>query len=789
MARTVRNPKIDTRSACAKLPARREPYWTVLSAGCALGYRKGAKGGTWIARFRGDDGRQHYESLGAADDASDPNGLSVFDFKQAQEKARSWFNRKAREQAGDFAPLDRPYTVVDALADYRADYLRRGGKAIDRLDWSAAAWITPELGNIELVKLTKARIVAWHYKIAETPARLRTKPGVEQKHRDADDSPDYKRRRRSTANRVLTILKGALNHAHREGKCAGDDAWRTVRAFRGADAARLRYLSDDEARRVTNACPADFRALVTSALLTGCRYGELAAMTVDDFNPDAGTLRVRQAKGGKPRHVVLTQEGREFVAQRAAGKSGSTRLFLRGNGTPWGKSEQQRPLSAACTDARIDPPVNFHGLRHTYASRLAMRGVPLAVIATQLGHADTRMVEKHYGHLSPSYVAEMIRKAFGSLGILEPSNVAPISARDRIHFAADSDCNATRRASAPAFRRHHCRALAEGQMSKTAKPTESHGQQWILDPRSPTGLRLVDLTDPPSQPTAFFDGDKFAQQFNVERRQFNTEQDWLLNTQQDWPPQKGPPDPAPPIKICRLDGMAPAEEPDPWRVSFPPFPEFSLKDRVAITRYELHLICVGSEPYASWWRPTYETPAGRMSLIISLATESERNLDRDIRDGIIRPQVLGHDKFGQRDPSSDVFDLKPASDFVRRMQLCPEERDRGYGNRFLELQAEREAQAAAPPQRQTENPHPGPKPGEKSPKELACQIALEVLDDKEKRPKRGYGWRTKIARLVNAELASRGSKYRDDSVRRIIYPTIKEWEIENPDKNPDSVSG
>jgi hypothetical protein len=70
------------------------------------------------------------------------------------------------------------------------------------------------------------------------------------------------RRRRSTANRVLTILKAALNHAHSEGKCASDDAWRTVRAFREADAARLRYLSDDEARRLTNACTADFRALV-----------------------------------------------------------------------------------------------------------------------------------------------------------------------------------------------------------------------------------------------------------------------------------------------------------------------------------------------------------------------------------------------------------------------------------------------------------------------------------------------------------------------------------------------
>jgi integrase len=210
------------------------------------------------------------------------------------------------------------------------------------------------------------------------------------------------RRRRSTANRVLTILKAALNHAHREGKCATDDAWRTVRAFREADAARPRYLSDDGARRPTNACPRDFRALVTAALLTGCRYGELAAMTAEDFNPDSGTLQVRRSKRGKPRHVVLTQEGRDFVARLAAGKPGSMRWFVRGGDKPWRKSEQKRPLGAACSAARIDPPVNFHGLRHTYASRLVMRGVPLAVIAAQLGHADTRMVERHYGHLAPT---------------------------------------------------------------------------------------------------------------------------------------------------------------------------------------------------------------------------------------------------------------------------------------------------------------------------------------------------------------------------------------------------
>jgi len=427
MARTVRNPKIDTRTARSRLAERREPYWTVLSTGCAVGYRRGAKGGTWIGRFRDDENHQHYSPLGAADDARDADGITVFSFAQAQERARAWFDQKAREQAGDLAPFSRPYTVADALADYRADYLRRGGKAIDRVDSSADAWIKPELGAIELSKLTRPRIVTWHQKIAETPARVRTKPGAEQKYREAENSSDAVRRRRSTANRVLTILKAALNHAHREGKCASDDAWRTARAFREADSARLRYLSDDEARRLTNACPADFRALVIGALLSGCRYGELAVMAVDDFNPDAGTLRVRASKSGRPRHVVLTQEGRDFTAQLATGKPGSARLFLRGNGKGWGKSEQQRPLSAACAAARIDPAVNFHSLRHTYASRLAMRGAPLAVIAKQLGHADTRMVEKHYGHLAPSYVADTVRAAFGSLGLLEPSNVVRIA--------------------------------------------------------------------------------------------------------------------------------------------------------------------------------------------------------------------------------------------------------------------------------------------------------------------------------------------------------------------------
>jgi integrase len=404
------------------------PCWTVISQGCALGYRRGAKGGTWIARFRDENGRQHYGQLGAADDARDSDGLTVFSFAQAQERARAWFDQKARERAGDLAPLNRPYTVDDALDDYLADYKRRSGKATYRVERSSAAWIKPEFGAVPLARLSKARVTAWHHRIADTPPRLRTRAGAPQKHRIADTSPETTRQRRSAANRVLTILKAALNHAYREGRCGSDDAWRMVRPFREADAARLHYLSDDEARRLTNACQSDFRALVTAALLTGCRYGELTTMVVDDFSADAGTVRVRVSKSGKPRHVALTQEGHEFFAGLAAGQPGSTRLLVRSNGRAWSKSEQQRPLAVACSAAKIAPPINFHGLRHTYASRLAMRGVPLAVIAAQLGHSDTRMVEKHYGHLAPNYVADTVRAAFGTLGIVEPTNVVRIGA-------------------------------------------------------------------------------------------------------------------------------------------------------------------------------------------------------------------------------------------------------------------------------------------------------------------------------------------------------------------------
>lgn len=427
MPRTLRDAKLDTRSARFRLSARREPYWRSISHGLAIGYRKGAKGGTWIARHYTPDAGRRFNALGAADDVTDADSVHVLNFSQAQEAARAWFAALARQDRTE--TIAGPYTVGKALDDYVADYKRRGGKAVDRLEAVIRAHIRPALGKVLLRDLTRRQVENWHAKLAKAPPRLRTKPGEKQRHGKLDTSPEGVRRRRSTANRLLTILKAALNLA-RHNRCIDtDDAWAMAKPFREVDAPKIRYLSDDETRRLVNACPPHFRSLVTAALLTGARYGELATMTAGDYSRDSGTVHIGRSKAGKARHIYLSTEGIEFFETVAAGKGASDLLFPRADGGPWRHTHQFRPMRAACEAAKITPAISFHILRHTHASRLAVKGVASAVIAAQLGHADTRMTERHYAHLAPSYIGETVRAAFTKLGIVETTNVVTVGTK------------------------------------------------------------------------------------------------------------------------------------------------------------------------------------------------------------------------------------------------------------------------------------------------------------------------------------------------------------------------
>ena len=428
MARTVKDARLAKREHRLKLVSRKEPYWLTIGDGQHLGYYRGSRTAKWLARFRepGSEGRSYIQAtLGEADDTADANGATILSFGQAQGKAREWLVAVEYE-AGR---VRGPYTVNQALDDYLAQSQARD---IHNTRLRINAIIRPRLGSVQCTKLTARQIENFRNDIAAAPALLRTAKGQTQNVKvAADGDDDATRKRKASANRILSMLKAALNMAFREGRVADDTAWRRVKPFKDVDAPRLRFLSEDEARRLVNAASAEFRPMVMAGLLTGGRYQEIARLCVRDYESVSRTLWIDRTKAGAGRPVYLEAEGVRLIEADIIGKSSADLIFTRENGKPWGASHQLRPMREANEAAKIDH-ATFHDIRRTYGARLALKGVPMAVIAKAMGHKDTRITERHYAHLQSGYVSETIREAVAGLGIVSDNpagNIAAIGTR------------------------------------------------------------------------------------------------------------------------------------------------------------------------------------------------------------------------------------------------------------------------------------------------------------------------------------------------------------------------
>ena len=427
MAGTVKSAKIENRTARSRLTRGRQAHWRALITGRAhIGYQRkeNSSSGRWILR-RYNGKKYSVENLGLADDHFEADGSTILSFEQADAKAR--------------AILEAPRQVSGRLSVRQAfnryvEFKCSEGKQTGDLVARGRAHILPPLGDKLVSELTPEQLRGWLSTLASLPAMKRSPRGGRQAYKPAPSDEEGLRRRRSTANRILTMLKATLNHAYDEGLVARNDAWgRKLKPFRAVEAARLRWLTVDEAQRLLNGCRPDFKKLVQGALATGCRYGELTRFKVEDFHADSGTIVIRRSKGGKVRHVILTHEGIELFSQLCLGRRGEDLIFrnetrnLRGkqseNLGEWRQSEQVRAIKEACTRSGVTPAVNFHALRNTWASLSVMNSVPLLVVAKNLGHSDTRMVEKHYGHLAESYVVSAIRENAPKFNFEITSNV------------------------------------------------------------------------------------------------------------------------------------------------------------------------------------------------------------------------------------------------------------------------------------------------------------------------------------------------------------------------------
>jgi hypothetical protein len=90
MPRSARKTSLETRTARARLPSRRAPYFVKIAKGLRLGYYRGSAAGTWIGRRYRGGSVYDTTALAVADDLTDADGINVLDFWQAQTAARRW---------------------------------------------------------------------------------------------------------------------------------------------------------------------------------------------------------------------------------------------------------------------------------------------------------------------------------------------------------------------------------------------------------------------------------------------------------------------------------------------------------------------------------------------------------------------------------------------------------------------------------------------------------------------------------------------------------------------------
>lgn len=408
MPRIVPEARLYERSARARLKPRHHPYWRSIAQGRHLGYYKGRRVGSWVARcFTRREGYLTY-ALGSADDACPSDGVTVLSWKEALDKALAWF-----ELVASGAGRSDRYTVGDALNDYLDSFT---GKSLEKTRHTIERHIRPVLGHRRVCDLTTAELRKFQADLAMRRSVYRAdRRGIA---KPRPDDGDGMRRGKANANRIFTPLKAALNRAFADGRVPDDSAWRRVKPFRNVSVARIRYFTKPEIDALLAAAEPWFRAVMQAALFTGARWSEIHHMKVRDVDLQTGTILLPETKGGRPRYIHLSDEGARFFARQCAGKDLASPVFVNQHGRPLGTSHQIRPMHDACLKANVEP-AGFHILRHTYGSTLAMAGVPLAVIAEALGHADERITRKHYAHLSPSYVRDSVRAGLGTLGVYD----------------------------------------------------------------------------------------------------------------------------------------------------------------------------------------------------------------------------------------------------------------------------------------------------------------------------------------------------------------------------------
>lgn len=218
---------------------------------------------------------------------------------------------------------------------------------------------------------------------------------------------------RKTVNNRLTILSKCLSTAYEWQRLPGSPP--KVKWLK-CPPQKTDFLSPDECALLLTNSEGVIREMILVALRTGMRHGELAGLQWSSINWNTRIITVRHAwcdkvgtlespKSNRERHIPLDADVYEVLFNR---KRATGFVFL-DRGKPWSNKQSLLALRRVRYKAGLRP-FTWHTLRHTFASHLAMRNVPLHVVQQLLGHS-TINVTMRYAHVAPS----MLRSAIDAL--------------------------------------------------------------------------------------------------------------------------------------------------------------------------------------------------------------------------------------------------------------------------------------------------------------------------------------------------------------------------------------
>jgi integrase len=214
----------------------------------------------------------------------------------------------------------------------------------------------------------------------------------------------------STINKEYNMLSKAFNLAWKQWEwCNSNPCSRVPREKN--DAYVTRWLTVEEEQRLMVAAQGYLNGqmpeIITVALHTGMRLGEILNLKWKDIDLFRKTITVLKTKNKDPKTIPMTDTVFALLQAKAKVISMSGYLFTTQNGTKIRARNLQREWYKVMARAKIEN-FRFHDLRHTFATRLVQSGVDLYTVAKLLGHRDISTTQR-YAHHYPESMRPFIK--------------------------------------------------------------------------------------------------------------------------------------------------------------------------------------------------------------------------------------------------------------------------------------------------------------------------------------------------------------------------------------------